>query len=74
MTGKKIKIKWRSTEFTRFTCAHEDVNDMKPCGDGRRGDWTEEDLPEGRHRIWVSGEDEVGNKAKPLSHDWIVGK
>ena len=74
ITGKKVRFTWSSNEKAKFFCAHENINDMKPCGEGFNGEWTEDDIPEGKHLFWVVGIDETGNRAEPLDHEWIVGK
>lgn len=72
VSGKKMKFKWKSDELANFTCAHENINDMKPCGEGWKGNWKDKNMPEGKHRFWVTGIDGVGNRGKPLEHEWTV--
>ena len=75
VTGKRVRFRWQSNEVANFHCAHEEIEDEQKCGNLRwRGNWLEADLPEGKHRFWVTGVDEVGNRGKPLYHEWIVGK
>ncbi len=75
VTGKRVRFKWISDEVAEFYCAHEKIEDMEKCGRfSLRGRWVESDLPEGRHRFWVVGVDDVGNRGIPLRHTWTVGK
>ena len=74
VSGKRTKFAWFSDEWAKFYCAHEDISDMQPCGEGMRSRWIEDQLPEGKHRFWVIGIDDVGNRGDPLDHEWLVGK
>ena len=74
VTGKRVKFRWKSNEIADFYCAHEKINDLKRCGNASlKGNWIEENLPEGKHLFWVLGVDDVGNRGKPLAHEWVVG-
>lgn len=48
---------------------------MERCGNlSLNGTWITDNLPEGKHRFWVFGVDDVGNRGRPLEHEWVVGK
>jgi hypothetical protein len=74
VTGKRVRFRWQSNEIAEFFCAHERINYMERCGNfSLKGRWIEANLPEGKHRFWVVGVDDVGNRGKPLHHEWVVG-
>ncbi|XP_028410633.1 uncharacterized protein LOC114533322 [Dendronephthya gigantea] len=65
---------WSSDEMTNFTCAVNSLRYRQKCGFGMNGRFTTEPLPDGRHRFYLLGEDELGNNAKVVSHRWEVDK
>ena len=75
VSGKRIKLRWKSNEKADFFCAHERIDHLERCGNLRlKGNWVTDNLPEGKHLFWVFGVDDVGNRGKPLEHEWVVGK
>lgn len=65
---------WTADELTNFTCAIDSLRNEVDCGFGMNGRFTTEPLADGRHRLYLLGQDELGNTARVVTHSWVVGK
>ena len=56
-----------------FECALDNPNQYEPCGRGNTGSFQRNDLPDGRHSLYVRGIDDVGNVGLPSVYTVTTG-
>lgn len=71
---QELSVTWKSSEVADFECALEAAVDYEPCGKGRTGSFQRDDLPDGKHKLYVRGTDEVGNVGEPSVYTVITGR
>ena len=71
-TNGSPMITWQSSEQADFNCSL-DGGPYVTCGKGILGQWSENNIRDGSHRLSVKGEDAAGNVGSN-SLTWIVGK
>ena len=71
-TNDSPVISWTSTTTMNFTCSL-DSERYEPCGSGRSGQWTRDNVPDGGHVFRVKGQDNMGNTVGPETFSWTVG-
>jgi hypothetical protein len=71
-----ITLLWKTTanKHARFECALDNVRNMRPCGDGTTGSWTDSRIPDGDHTLYVRARDSFGDYGQIKTHSWRVGK
>lgn len=57
-----------------FECAYNDVSRMQPCGEGTKGSWSDKNIPDGDHVLYVRAKDAFGAYGQIKTHGWKVGK
>lgn len=66
---------WSSDEpADKFECALDDPTNWELCGNGKSGVWQQYNVPDGDHRFYVRGTDDLGNTGPEISHPFTVGK
>ena len=66
---------WTSDETAvRFLCALDDQSNWEFCGSGKTGVWQKYNVPDGKHRLFVQGTDDLGNTGPTIRHTFGVGK
>ncbi len=68
-----LGVTWKSSEDAEFECALDNPNQYEPCGRGRTGGFQRDNLPDGRHRLYVRGKDDVGNVGLPSVYTITTG-
>ena len=71
-TNSSPEITWISSEQAEFECRIDNQPYTK-CGQEMNGRWTEDNLSDGIHRLYVRGRDAVGNLGREFVHTWTVG-
>ena len=67
-------ITWTVNEEAVFECALDDLNKYAFCGNGTKGKFEGENLPNGPHQIVVRVKDRQGNTKTLIDHKFVVGK
>ena len=70
---KDLSVTWKSSEDADFECALDSPFDYKKCGNGKTGAFQKDDLPDGEHKLYVRGKDDVGNVGKPSVYTVTTG-
>ena len=70
-SNPKYKLTWTSDERADFECRLN--GEIVECGSGTSGEYTSNNLPDGRHTFELNAVDNVGNKGRPKVFNWITG-
>lgn len=71
---KDLSVSWKSSEEADFECSLDDPTLYEPCGKGKTGLFQKDDLPDGEHRFYVRGKDNVGNVGDPSVYTVVTGR
>lgn len=71
---RDLGVTWKSSEDSEFECALDDPTEYEACGKGKTGAFQRDDLPDGKHKLYVRGIDEVGNVGQPSVYTVTTGK
>ena len=56
-----------------FKCSLDNEN-YKNCGEGRSGEWTGKNIPDGQHVFTIKGVDKDGNVLVVAKRTWKVSR
>ena len=62
---------WTAPTIMTFECSL-DGEMYKPCGRGRIGTWTGNNVPDGQHSLKIKATDDAGNVVEAEIRGWIV--
>lgn len=71
---KDLAVTWKSSENAEFECALDDPTQYEDCGKGNTGGFQKDDLPDGQHKLYVRGKDDVGNVGEPSIYTVATGR
>ena len=77
ISDAEITLLWKTTSnkpAESFECALDDERNMQPCGEGITGSWTDANIPDGDHTLYVRAKDSFGDYGQVKTHKWKVGK
>ena len=66
-----VTFKWNAPAEMTFECSL-DKERYQPCGEGRSGQWTRKNVPDGKHSFKVKATDNDGNVVEAEIRGWIV--
>jgi hypothetical protein len=73
VTNNYPVLSWNSTTEMSFKCSLDNEK-YKPCGEGRSGQWTGNNVPDGQHVLKVRGTDSDGRVLVADTLRWKVSR
>lgn len=73
VTNNNPRFTWSSSEQAVFECSFNG-EEYETCGNGLEGNWSKNNVRNGRYVLLVRGRDSAGNLGRRTTHTWTVGK
>ena len=73
ISDAEITLLWKTTSnkpAESFECALDDERNMQPCGKGITGSWTDANITDGDHTLYVRAKDSFGDYGQVKTHKW----